>query len=212
MHSFLSRMIWSILSSALKTTSVPELLSRLFSFMRTVAELRPPRLYSVFSTTIGSLPCMMTLPARISWAIFMASMSSWSGCACGADAGQRRGRRGAKPSILAFRRDEAEQRGVARSARPARRSRQRRAVRGARRGERARAAGRRGAPAPAPFQAREQRAQRRRQRRRRAGEEAVEEGLELGRVRAVVLRIDLPDERRAGPDARAPASPRRARS
>ena len=71
-HSFLSRMIWSILSSALKTTSVPELLSRLFSFMRTVAELRPPRLYSVLSTTIGSLPCMMTLPARISWAIFMA--------------------------------------------------------------------------------------------------------------------------------------------
>ncbi len=47
MHSFLSRTIWSILSSALKTTSVPELLSRLFSFMRTVAELRPPRLYSV---------------------------------------------------------------------------------------------------------------------------------------------------------------------
>jgi hypothetical protein len=34
--------------------------------MRTVAALRPPRLYSVFSTTIGSLPCMMTLPARIS--------------------------------------------------------------------------------------------------------------------------------------------------
>ena len=74
MHSFLSRMIWSILSSALKTTSVPELLSRLFSFMRTVAELRPPRLYSVLSTTIGSLPCMMTLPARISWAIFMSGI------------------------------------------------------------------------------------------------------------------------------------------
>jgi len=70
-HSFLSRTIWSILSSALKTTSVPELLSRLFSFMRTVAELRPPRLYSVLSTTIGSLPCMMTLPARISCASFM---------------------------------------------------------------------------------------------------------------------------------------------
>jgi hypothetical protein len=59
-------MTWSILSSALKTTSVPELLSRLFSFIRTVAELRPPRLYSVRSTTIGSLPCMMTFPARIS--------------------------------------------------------------------------------------------------------------------------------------------------
>jgi hypothetical protein len=65
-------MIWSILSSALKTTSAPPPLSRFFIFMRTVAALRPPRLYSVFSTTIGSLPCMMTLPARISWAIFMA--------------------------------------------------------------------------------------------------------------------------------------------
>ena len=62
----LVRMIWSILSSALKTTSVPLLFSRLLSFMRTVAALRPPRLYSVFRTTIGSLPCMMTLPARIS--------------------------------------------------------------------------------------------------------------------------------------------------
>src|SRR5450631_3619353 len=64
-------MIWSSLSSALKTTSVPELDSRLLSFIRTVAELRPPRLYSVRSTTIGSLPCMMTLPARISCAIFI---------------------------------------------------------------------------------------------------------------------------------------------
>src|SRR4029079_15382589 len=64
-------MTWSILSSALKTTSVPELLSRLLSFRRTVSELRPPRLYSVRSTTIGSLPCMMTLPARISSAIFI---------------------------------------------------------------------------------------------------------------------------------------------
>ena len=66
MQSFLSSTIWSILSSALKTTSVPELASRLLSFMRTVAELRPPRLYSVLRTTIGSLPCMITLPARIS--------------------------------------------------------------------------------------------------------------------------------------------------
>jgi len=56
----------SILSSALNTTSVLKLAIRLLSFMRTVAELRPPREYSVLSTTMGSLPCMMTLPARIS--------------------------------------------------------------------------------------------------------------------------------------------------
>jgi hypothetical protein len=68
-------MTWSILSSALKTTSVPELFSRLLSFMRTVALLRPPRLYSVRSTTIGAVPCMITLPARISWAIFMGGVS-----------------------------------------------------------------------------------------------------------------------------------------
>ncbi len=59
-------MIWSILSSDLKTTSAPEPLIRFFIFMRTVAALRPPRLYSVFSTTIGFLSCMTTLPARIS--------------------------------------------------------------------------------------------------------------------------------------------------
>ncbi|MNO03674.1 hypothetical protein D3C81_2244460 [compost metagenome] len=54
------------MSSALKTTSVLKLAIRLFIFMRTVALLRPPRLYSVLRTTIGSLPCMITLPARIS--------------------------------------------------------------------------------------------------------------------------------------------------
>ncbi|MDT4845885.1 hypothetical protein FQZ97_798870 [compost metagenome] len=66
MHSFLSRMIWSILSSALQTTSVAMLFSKALSFRRTVAAPRPPRLYSVFRTIIGSLPCMITLPARSS--------------------------------------------------------------------------------------------------------------------------------------------------
>src|SRR5450631_4157023 len=95
-------MTWSILSSALNTTSVPELLRRLFSFMRTVAELRPPRLYSVRSTTIGSLPCMMTFPARISWATFM-TIFRWEGV-CGRE---EEGAAGSwcegctKPSILA---------------------------------------------------------------------------------------------------------------
>src|SRR5512139_2911547 len=46
--------------------------------MRTVAAPRPPRLYSVLSTTIGSLPCMITLPARISCAIFMVTLV-WCG-------------------------------------------------------------------------------------------------------------------------------------
>src|SRR6218665_3494760 len=72
-HSFLSRITLSILSSARSTISVPKLAIRLLSFMRTVAAPRPPRAYSVFRTTIGSLPCMMTLPARISLAIFIAS-------------------------------------------------------------------------------------------------------------------------------------------
>jgi hypothetical protein len=81
-------MIWSILSSALKTRPRHRPpLSRFFIFMRTVAALRPPRLYSVLSTTIGSLPCMMTLPARISWASFMAWFVA--------------GALGAKPLILA---------------------------------------------------------------------------------------------------------------
>ncbi|KEH10918.1 hypothetical protein GY14_03520 [Delftia tsuruhatensis] len=66
MHSFLSRITLSILSSALNTTSVPMFDSRALSFMRTVAAPRPPRAYSVFRTIIGSLPCMITLPARIS--------------------------------------------------------------------------------------------------------------------------------------------------
>src|ERR1700712_570994 len=74
--------------------------------MRTVAELRPPRLYSVFRTTIGSLPCMMTLPARISWAIFMALMSSWKRRS---DGPERCRQQGAKPRILTFRGDEADQ-------------------------------------------------------------------------------------------------------
>jgi hypothetical protein len=45
--------------------------------MRTVAALRPPRLYSVLSTTIGSLPFMITLPARISCAIFMGAFEAF---------------------------------------------------------------------------------------------------------------------------------------
>src|SRR6218665_2056055 len=72
-HSFLSRITLSILSSARSTISVPKLAIRLLSFMRTVAAPRPPRAYSVFRTTIGSLPCMMTLPARFSWSFFIAS-------------------------------------------------------------------------------------------------------------------------------------------
>src|SRR3954447_25808209 len=88
--------------------------------MRTVAELRPPRLYSVLSTTIGSLPCMMTLPARISWASFM--VFSWRGrsvadrveslggtVSCGRATVVRA--LGAKPLILAFRRGEGQQAG-----------------------------------------------------------------------------------------------------
>src|SRR5205085_2723197 len=74
--------------------------------MRTVAELRPPRLYSVLSTTIGSLPCMITLPARISWASFMSSVPlegpPWTTAPVIRTWGE-------KPPILAFRLDESDQ-------------------------------------------------------------------------------------------------------
>ena len=57
--------LWSLRPRFVNTISVPEALSRFFSFMRTVAELRPPREYSVFRTTQGFLSCMMTLPLTI---------------------------------------------------------------------------------------------------------------------------------------------------
>ena len=41
-------------------------MSRFLSFILTTAALRPDLLYSAFWTTSGSLPTMMTLPARSS--------------------------------------------------------------------------------------------------------------------------------------------------
>jgi hypothetical protein len=48
-----------------------EPLRRFFIFIFMVAALRPPLLYSALSTTMGSLPTMITLPLRSSCAIFM---------------------------------------------------------------------------------------------------------------------------------------------
>src|SRR5690606_23123201 len=58
-------------SSALTAVSVPELFSRFLSLSLTTAELRPDLLYSARCTTIGSLPTMITLPVRSSWAVFI---------------------------------------------------------------------------------------------------------------------------------------------
>src|SRR5262245_37438944 len=77
--------------------------------MRTVAAPRPPRLYSVLSTTIGSLPCMMTLPARISWASFIADSV---GVTRARLSNQERGEAAAQSSsFYLFRLDEAQQLG-----------------------------------------------------------------------------------------------------
>ena len=56
---FLSKMIWSILLSALKITLAPAPFSRFFiSSCGRLAAPRPPRLYSLVSQeTIGSCPC-----------------------------------------------------------------------------------------------------------------------------------------------------------
>src|SRR5207249_5503642 len=64
---------WTIsnFSSARYTVSVPPPESRFLSFIFTTDALRPDLLNSAFCTTIGSLPIMMTLPARTSCAVFM---------------------------------------------------------------------------------------------------------------------------------------------
>jgi len=99
-QSFFSSTIWSILSSALKTTSVPWLDSRLLSFMRTVAELRPPREYSVLSTTQGAVAVHDHVAGADFLGDFHGAVSKW---AAGAFAkGRRRladgaGAQGASP-------------------------------------------------------------------------------------------------------------------
>ena len=62
--SFFSSITSSNFSSALYTVSMFEPVRRFFIFIFMVAELRPPLLYSAFSTTMGSLPTMITLPLR----------------------------------------------------------------------------------------------------------------------------------------------------
>jgi hypothetical protein len=49
----------------------PESDRRFFNFILTTDALRPDFVNSAFWTTIGSFPTMITLPARISWAIFI---------------------------------------------------------------------------------------------------------------------------------------------
>ena len=56
----------SNLSSARYTASLAEAVRRFFIFILTTAEVRPDLLYSALSTTSGSAPTMMTLPARSS--------------------------------------------------------------------------------------------------------------------------------------------------
>src|SRR3990172_10013591 len=58
-------------SSALYTLSLIDSESRFLSFIFTTEALRPDLLNSAFCTTIGSLPSMITLPARSSCAIFI---------------------------------------------------------------------------------------------------------------------------------------------
>src|SRR5512139_1196408 len=55
--------------------SVPDPDRRFLSFILTTDALRPDFVNSAFWTTIGSFPTMITLPARISWAIFIAAPS-----------------------------------------------------------------------------------------------------------------------------------------
>ena len=69
--------------AARKTSSVLKLLIKPLSFKRTVAAPRPPRAYSVLRTIIGSLPCMTTLPARSSCAIFNAIIICSLNCSLG---------------------------------------------------------------------------------------------------------------------------------
>ena len=69
--SFLSSCTTSNFSSARYTVSVPLPDSRFLSFIFTTDALRPDFENSAFCTTIGSLPTMMTLPARTSCAVFM---------------------------------------------------------------------------------------------------------------------------------------------
>jgi hypothetical protein len=57
---------------------VPEPESRFLSFILTTDALRPDFVNSAFWTTIGSFPTMITLPARISWAIFIVAPGSVS--------------------------------------------------------------------------------------------------------------------------------------
>src|SRR5574343_110452 len=64
-------MICSNLSSALYTASDAAPDSRFLSFILTTAALRPDLLYSVFWTTSGSAPTIMTLPERSSCAVFI---------------------------------------------------------------------------------------------------------------------------------------------
>src|SRR5574343_959753 len=64
-------MICSNLSSALYTASEAAPDSRFLSFILTTAALRPDLLYSVFWTTSGSAPTIMTLPERSSCAVFI---------------------------------------------------------------------------------------------------------------------------------------------
>ena len=54
----------------------PALLEQAQQTLLTPFGLAVADLETVFSTIMGSLPCMMTLPARISWAIFMVWCSS----------------------------------------------------------------------------------------------------------------------------------------
>ena len=63
---FFSSCTMSNFSSARYTVSVPEPDRRFLSFILTTDALRPDLLNSAFCTTIGSLPIMITLPARTS--------------------------------------------------------------------------------------------------------------------------------------------------
>jgi hypothetical protein len=182
--------------------------------MRTVAAPRPPRLYSVLSTTIGSLPCMMTLPARISCASFMAwflreksrrDMDSWVPARVSPGAARTRQGRGvdhrhsvpvatcAKPTILAgWPSLPATNRHncVTSSSWASRRSRCSRCQ-----AAQAASSGTCAGPSDKPFQRWCACAHVVRQGLGRAVQVEVEKGVELGRMRAVVLRVDLPQQR-----------------
>ena len=88
MTSLRSRMRSSNLSSARKTVSVVAFVRRFFIFIFTTEAPRPPFEYSDFTTTIGSLPTMKTLPRRSSCAVFIrvnpvcAKKLLWKGGPC----------------------------------------------------------------------------------------------------------------------------------